>query len=595
MDSSYGVKFIDLQGEYDFNINEPTAFSTILVDNIVENTTGNTVVFGSDITPDTNGTKDIGSASKRFDKIFVNNIDTISSIEQRIHLTDTSNQITLGNSGTAIIINGVPTASDATYSIPNVGSTGIFVMTEGSQTINGQKTFNNTIIIPSTVPLKMQFNGESPTFATFLTCPNPTGIREVRIPDSGSALTNDFILSRGTQTVIGSKTFSSAVGITATSNQLVLGSGTTTTINAAVPGTSRTYLLPDVGSDTTFAMLGGTIQTFDGLKIFSNVLRVTNTTDSTNRDNGALIVSGGIGASGNVYGNSFIAIPRSVAPTFGTTGGGFYIDSSNNMQFVVPTSGSLGTYAFSNNSGVPYIYMSPTDGLATGMVKFNFQKSLGDTGFPAIYNPNVGLADLAIFSVSSLSLKLRDTSTPVDYLTMDTTNGVTAPKRVRITDTTTSTSSSTGALVISGGLGVTGAIFTSTGITLPTTGGTATQMNAFEEVTHASVFTGPFTSGSITMRVKRINNCVSITFPQIQATATSSAIMTASSAIPTRFRPATEQTFGIRGISGGTIQMITARMQTSGVIRFERIDGTAFPSGTTCGTAATGFQYDLDL
>jgi hypothetical protein len=58
--------------------------------------------------------------------------------------TNATNQLTLG-SGPTITLNAVTPAANRIDTIPDVGTNSTFVMTDGAQTINGLKTFNNTV------------------------------------------------------------------------------------------------------------------------------------------------------------------------------------------------------------------------------------------------------------------------------------------------------------------------------------------------------------------------------------------------------------------------------------------------------------------
>lgn len=74
-----------------------------------------------------------------------------------------------------------------------------------------------------------------------------------------------------TLSVLGASTFKTAITITPTSNQIVLGATRTWTISAATPATSsRTASIPDIAGDGTFAFLEGT-QTFTGAKTFNDL------------------------------------------------------------------------------------------------------------------------------------------------------------------------------------------------------------------------------------------------------------------------------------------------------------------------------------
>lgn len=84
-----------------------------------------------------------------------------------------------------------------------------------------------------------------------------------------------FAALEGSQTFSGTKTFSAAIPITATSNHLVLSTATNTlTINASTQATARVWSVPDISAAGTFAALEGT-QTFTGLKTFSAIVALS--------------------------------------------------------------------------------------------------------------------------------------------------------------------------------------------------------------------------------------------------------------------------------------------------------------------------------
>lgn len=79
--------------------------------------------------------------------------------------------------------------------------------------------------------------------------------RAYTIPDAGAS-TASFVMTEGTATIAGLKTFSSAVTINPTTNQLVLGVTNTVTINAVAPSASRVHEISDVAAAGYFALLG---------------------------------------------------------------------------------------------------------------------------------------------------------------------------------------------------------------------------------------------------------------------------------------------------------------------------------------------------
>lgn len=107
------------------------------------------------------------------------------------------------------------------------------------------------------------------TNTTTISATAPAASATYTIPDVGT--TANFILSAGTQTIGGSKTFSSAVTITPTTNQIVLGTTNTYTINATAPSTSRTITLADPGANASFVLTEGA-QTINGTKTFTGTM-----------------------------------------------------------------------------------------------------------------------------------------------------------------------------------------------------------------------------------------------------------------------------------------------------------------------------------
>lgn len=106
----------------------------------------------------------------------------------------------------------------------------------------------------------------------------PSASRTYTVPDAGGAAS--FVMSAGTQTIAGAKTFSTQVIINPTTNQIVLGVTNTTTISATAPASSAVYTIPDVGTTASFVMTAGT-QTIAGTKTFSSAPVISALTAST--------------------------------------------------------------------------------------------------------------------------------------------------------------------------------------------------------------------------------------------------------------------------------------------------------------------------
>jgi hypothetical protein len=93
-------------------------------------------------------------------------------------------------------------SANRTYTIPNVAASN-FVMSEGTQTINGSKTFGEGVTVPSLIL------GPDANKATIQYTANIA--RVYTVPNAGANA--NFIMSEGTQLINGAKTFGSVVAI----------------------------------------------------------------------------------------------------------------------------------------------------------------------------------------------------------------------------------------------------------------------------------------------------------------------------------------------------------------------------------------------
>jgi hypothetical protein len=199
-------------------------------------------------------------------------------------LQNVSNQLAFrtGSAGTNTITFTAPNISgNRTYTIPDVSGDASFVMTTGTQTIGGLKTFTTR---PTVNGSGVFLSGEAvPGAYTAYSLEFQNGLR---LTNGGAPFTWNGNQSKtveidtsaiasltGSQTLNGTKTFNNGIIINTGSNQLQLGTTNKLTITTN-PTSSRTYTIPDVGGDADFVMTSGS-QNITGTKTFASQLIVT--------------------------------------------------------------------------------------------------------------------------------------------------------------------------------------------------------------------------------------------------------------------------------------------------------------------------------
>ena len=198
----------------------------------------------------------------------------------------TGNQLTLrtGTAGSSIAISAPTIASNRVYTLPDVGGNASFVMTTGTQTIGGLKTFTTR---PTVNGSGVFLSGEAVTGAyTAYSLEFGSGLR---LTNGGAPFTwngnqtktveidTSAIASlTGNQILNGLKTFNTGIIIQVTGNQLTLRTGSAGNkidITAPTISANRTYTIPDVGGNADFVMTSGS-QNIIGTKTFASQLIV---------------------------------------------------------------------------------------------------------------------------------------------------------------------------------------------------------------------------------------------------------------------------------------------------------------------------------
>ena len=220
-------------------------------------TNGRKAIFTSDLTAvnvTSTGTLTIAGNSTFNSDITINAITNgrrgvFTSDLTAVNVTSTGTLTIAGNStfSSDIFVNAVTNGYRAVFTsdltAKNVTST-------GTLTVTGNGTFNSDITVNAIT------NGRKAVFASDLTAVNVTSTGTLTI--AGNSTFNSDItvnaITNGRRGVFTSDLNSYTHGITATSNQLVLGTTTTSTISASTPASSRVYTIADPGANATFAM-----------------------------------------------------------------------------------------------------------------------------------------------------------------------------------------------------------------------------------------------------------------------------------------------------------------------------------------------------
>jgi hypothetical protein len=168
--------------------------------------------------------------------------------------------------------------------------------------------------------------------------------------------------------------------------------------------------------------------------------------------------------------------------------------------------------------------------------------------------------------------------------------------------TTTEATSATngGALTVAGGCGFNKNVYVGGGVYLPTSGGTASPLNYYEETTHVTKwrkgYDGTLTADK-TLKLTRIGNIVFCNIPVIVPVAndatTAKELVMIETAVPARFRPsATTKSQFIQIYDATANTMGVPEITDAGVIRVFRYDGLIY--GTTeINIVASCFSWNI--
>lgn len=268
-----------------------------------------------------------------------------------------ASQLTAGSLITITPGPGTSTVSTTALGMVTLSMPGIFSVASSSGansqtlTVTLETQLANTVWAgPTTGPAAL------PTFRSLVAAEIPlldaskisTGILPIERggTNSGTALTNGKIMvSSGGSIIEGTSsstpTFTSET-LSATSNQLTLGTTNTATISATAPSVSRTYTIPDPGADANFVMDSASALTITNAGSVGQVLRLTTSTTATWQ---TVVGTGSVTSVGLALPASVFTISGSPVTTTGTLTGTFNTQTANTV-FAGPSSGGAAVPGF---------------------------------------------------------------------------------------------------------------------------------------------------------------------------------------------------------------------------------------------------------
>jgi hypothetical protein len=172
-------------------------------------------------------------------------------------------------------------------------------------------------------------------------------------------------------------------------------------------------------------------------------------------------------------------------------------------------------------------------------------------------------------------------------------------KAVEIASVTGSSSTSTGALIVGGGVGVAQNVYVGGALHLPTSGGTSTGLIYYEDTSAAPfsyLMTGAVTTISLTGYYVRINGMVTLIFnPLTPAANVANALLsTAAASIPARFRPASDTFSASIIVVDNSIAVLgTVTVTVAGAIVFAVNAVTAFANAGNTGVYGGSITYHV--
>ena len=415
------------------------------------------VVFGADINssiiPNTDATYHLGGASKKWANVYATNLTGTIQTASQTNITAVGNLSSFSVAGVSSHF-GVLYANAAVASTTT--ATGALVVLGGAG-VSGNINAGNVIatgltgtLLTASQPNITTLGGVTSIGASGAT--TITGILQTAAQTNVTSVGTLTSLGVGAITTTGTLALNAAGGLTTNQTTFLLANATATTVN--IGGAATTL---NIGATTGTLNLNNALITHAGVTTHAGILYANSATASSSNTTGGLVVAGGVGIGGNLHIPSTYQIHVGsdlVATSFPTSAAQFN-SNVNSYQQIVMQNTSAGTSASSDFVAVADSGTDAINYIDTG---------INSSAYSDVAYTIGGALDGYLYTNGGDLLV--GTQTSAKGIKFHTGGTLSANLRARLNDTgftvnttTASTSTTSGALIVNGGVGIAGELY----------------------------------------------------------------------------------------------------------------------------------------
>lgn len=161
----------------------------------------------------------------------------------------------------------------------------------------------------------------------------------------------------------------------------------------------------------------------------------------------------------------------------------------------------------------------------------------------------------------------------------------------QVTNTTDASSTTTGSIICSGGVGIAKKLYVGTGLVLPN-GNTLLDYYLNEAFTPSTAGAWGVAAPTVSCQITRIGNMVTIKFPQTFDTSSAAASIVFTTNLPSYFRPSQTMDMPITVVNGVSAQTGIMRIQTTGqILVYATLATGNFTNAVTIGFLSSCVTY----